>query len=265
MLPEMSELQSLKEGIICFFLLTLVIGWFMFSAGVITLDKPEPEQPAPINLTPIPERVTAAQTPTPIPTPDYTGCGWEDKCFHIREWYSWFRENVSGYQDLSTHATIYGYKLLPNYHYQDPLWGTRSYFKISPEPGYKFLFVFVNVYSDGDDVRQYGIQPHKFMLQIKDKLYYKEDLEFPENWIVELQNEWDYAHVSSPSPYGYLMKQEAGTGIKSAIPKEYLMGGRSNAWDGFIIFSVPGDTNLNEVKIAASFDNLGGNAWWKLV
>jgi len=128
------------------------------------------------------------------------------------------------------------------------------------------LFVFINIFSEGpDDPRQFGYPKHKFLVQIKDTVYYPEEDQKEENRIQELDDLWDYAHVQSPGAWGYKRVQEAGTGIVHAIQQEYILTGRSNAWDGYIVYQIPSDTNLDELKIAASFDNLGGNAYWKLV
>lgn len=241
------------------------------SSGCVTMAKdiiiPTPEPTPTIPPTEIP---TPTPTPTPEPTPDYTGCGWQDNCYKLRDWHTWFRVNVTGIniergsRDLTTHATVYAYKLFPSIHYHDPLWGSRAYFKESPEAGYVYLFVFLNIFSD-TDVRQYGYKAHKFRVFIRDQTYFPEEPVQPENRIRELDDLWDMAHVQSPVPWGYKRVQDLGTGILKTEELEYIYGGRSNAWDGYLIFEIPSNTNMEELKVGASFDNLGGNAWWKLV
>ena len=254
---------------IILFLLILIVGVcliaFTLSSGCVTAAKqiisPTPEP------TPIPPETTAptpTPTPTPVPTPDWTGCGFKDNCYQLRDWTHWFRENASGYQDLSTWATVYGYKVLPRYHFHDPMWGTQAQYLWAPAPGYEWLFIFVNIYSDGDDARQYGYDTSHFMIQVKDRLYYAEDPYHPENAIMELNEIWNYNHTESIKPYGFYIAQDLQTGIYTAKPMSQIYAGRSNAWDGWILYEVPAGTDLNEVKVAASFDNLGGNVWWKL-
>jgi hypothetical protein len=153
---------------------------------------------------------------------------------------------------------------MPRYHFHDPSWGTSYYSAWAPARGYEWLFIFVNIYSDGDDARQYGYSRDRFMIQIKDKLYYPEDPYLPQNAIRELDNTWNYNHTESVKPYGFNIVQDLHTGIYTAQPLSQIYAGRSNAWDGWILYQIPDDTNMDEVKIAASFDNLGGNAWWKL-
>lgn len=242
----------------------------IFTGGCITAAK-QIVDPTPVPTptpTPTPEITeTPTITPTPTPTPDWTTCGYQDNCLHLRDWHSWFRENASGYQDLSTHATVYDYKLMPSYHYDaSSSWGTRASFKVSPDPEMQFLFVFINIYSDTGSARQYGYTRQHFMVQVQDQLYYAEDeYQFdPTNNIKELDNSWDLAHVETPGPYGFKVVQDLQTGVKTAYGLEQIYSGRSNAWDGWLLYQIPKNVDINEVRLAASFDNLGGNVWWKL-
>lgn len=266
-----STFDRLVLGFLVLALICCFVVAFTLSSGCVTAAKnivsPTPT-PTPIP-TPTPE-ITPTPTPTPEPTPDYSTCGYQDNCYKLRDWHHWWRENVTGIntekgsRDLSTHATVYSYKLIPVIHYHDPLWGSRTYFKESPEHGYVFLFVFLNIYSD-TDARQYGYPANKFRVQIRDDMYFPLDPVQPENRIRELDDLWDYAHIQSPGPWGYKRVQEAGSGIIKVETLEYIFGGRSNAWDGYLIFEIPSNTNMEDLKVAASFDNLGGNVWWKLV
>ena len=81
---------------------------------------------------------------------------------------------------------------------------------------------------------------------------------------------YTFDHVTTPGPYGYKIVQEKGSGIISAQSLEWLMGGRSNAWDGYCIFQIPREdtegnpVNATNTKILGNFGNLGGQVWWKL-
>lgn len=266
---EVNERRSALDRLVLGFLVVALVCCFVvaftISSGCVTAAKqivsPTPTPTPEPTQTPEP---TPTLTPTPEPTPDWTGCSWQDQCFKLRDWHHWWRKNASGYQDLITHATVYNYKILPHYHYQSISWGTNAKRKESPNPGYQYLFVFLNVYSDGP-ARQFGYLPHKFLLSVRDILYYPITIYNPEERIIELDDMWDYAHVDSPIPYSYKIVQEKGSGIITAEQLSVIMPGRSNAWDGYIIFEIPIGTNLQEVRLAASFDNLGGSAFWKLV
>lgn len=165
-------------------------------------------------------------------------------------------------------TTVYAHKFLPNYHYQSVSWGTRTYFKESPDPGMQFLFVFINMYLDdtggGQDTRMYSMNADHFYIQYNDTLIYPYD-ELPEYRIAELDNLWDYAHVASPRPYGYKIIQQAGTGVITAEYQDWIRGGRSNAMDGYVIFQVPVGAKEQDIKVLGRFENLGGYAYWELV
>ena len=96
---------------------------------------------------------------------------------------------------------------------------------------------------------------------MEDRIYYPEDIIDPTLRIVSLDDSWDYAHVESPHPYGFKIKQEAGTGIITAEKQEILYAGRSNAADGYIIYEVPDYANVNNTKILARFGNQGEGIW----
>lgn len=188
--------------------------------------------------------------------------------YHMRDWVHWFRQDVQGIngqgtKDLSTHVTVYGYKFMPSYHYWSVSWA-RKFLTKPDNKDDQFLFVFVNMYSDGDDVRQYGFDHRHFNVQIGDRIYRPDNYEYPEQRITELDNTWDFAHVETIKPYQYRIVQEKGSGIITAERQEWLMGGRSNAHDGYIIFQVPYNVTASDVKVLGDFANLGGNVWWQL-
>lgn len=234
-------------------------------------------------------------TPPPAPTPEPTGepepieipvvtvtgdpetYMLRTNGFHMREWHQWFRNNVQGIngqgtKDLRTLVTVYSYKFMDSYHWWSVSWARK--FVVKPDDSRdQFLFAFVNMYSDdvfADDVRQYGMDCTHFTAQIDERLYFADQFEYPERRITEFDNLYTYDHVETPGPYGYQIVQEKGSGIISAQSKEWLMGGRSNAWDGYCQYQIPrqdkygNPVNASNVKIVGNFANLGGVAWWKL-
>lgn len=271
--PEENSIFSngVKFMAIIMLVAVLLFTFFMiFTAGCITAAK-QIISPTPVP-TPKPTPTlppTPTPTPTPEPTPDYSSC---PNCYHLKDWHFWFRSNVSpaidmklGSQDMRTWVTVYDYRLLTAYHISAAsTWGTTARFRQSPDPGYQFLFIFINEYSDGDDVRSYIFGKNNFAIQVKDKLYYPEDDIDPTQRITEFDDMWDYAHVQTPKQFGYKIIQDLDTGIYRAESKEILYGGRSNAEDGYLIFQIPADANISEIKVAASFANLGGYQWWQL-
>lgn len=197
--------------------------------------------------------------------------------FHMREWHQWFRNNVQGIngegkKDLRTLVTVYDYKFMDSYHWYSVSWARK--FVVKPDDSKdQFLFIFINMYSDdifADDVRQYGMDCSHFTIQLDERLYFADYFEYPERRITEFDNLYTYDHIETPGPYGYLIVQEKGSGVISAQRKEWLMGGRSNSWDGYCQYQIPrqdqfgNSVNQTNIKVVGNFDNLGGIAWWKL-
>jgi hypothetical protein len=279
MQPEKSEMQNMIEVGAMWLVLIIVISYFAISMGVVTFDdKPTPAQ----NITPevteeIIEEVTEA--PVVIVTEDPVLYMLRTNGLPMREFYHWFRESVQGInsqgtKDLSTYVTVYDAKFLDSYRWWSVSWYRK--FVVKPENREdQFLFFFVNMYSDdrgdglGDDVRQYGHQCNDFSAQVEDRVYYTEWIEYPERRVTEFDALYNFAHVETPGPYGYKIVQEKGTGIISAQSLEWLMGGRSNAWDGWCMVEIPrkdsqgNPVNATNTKVLGNFGTFG-QVWWQL-
>jgi hypothetical protein len=279
MIPEKSEMQNMIEVGAMWLVLIIVISYFAISMGVVTFDdKPTPSQ----NVTPevteeIIEEVTEA--PVVMVTEDPILYMLRTNGLPMREFYHWFRESVQGInsqgtKDLSTYVTVYDYKFMDSYRW----WSVSWYRKFVVKPDDKedqFLFIFANIYSDdrgnglGDDVRQYAMGCDHFAVQADSRIYQADYIEYPERRITEFDNSWDYAHVQSPGWLGYKIVQEKGTGIITAQSLEWLMGGRSNAHDGFCLYQIPrkdsegNPINATNIAVLGNFGTFG-QVWWKL-
>jgi hypothetical protein len=268
--------------ILCALLFLVIL--FAVTSGCVTASKETYHQ--------IVDTPTPTPTPEPTPEPEVTEAPvvmvTEDPSvymlrtngYYLREWHQWFRASVQGInsqgtKDLHTLVTVYDYKFMDAYHWWSVSW-YRNFVNKPEDRNDQYLFFFVNMYSDdagdgrGDDVRQYAMGCNDFSAQVEDRIYYPEWIEYPERRITEFDNMYNFAHVETPGPYGYLIVQEKGSGIITAEQKEWLMGGRSNAHDGWCLVEVPrkdsqgNPVNATNTKILGNFGNLGGTAWWKL-
>lgn len=240
----------------------------------------------------------AMSTPTPTPTPEPTPepevteapvvIVTEDPIayrlrtngYEMRGWHQWFKADVQGIngegtKDLHTLVTVYDYRFMDSYRWWSVSWARK--FVVKPDDrNDQFLFIFANIYSDdtgngaGDDVRQYAMGCDHFSVQIDDRIYQADYLEYPERRITEFDDLWDFAHVTYPGPMGYKIIQEKGSGVISAELQEWIMGGRSNAHDGWCMYQVPrkdeqgNPVNATNTKVIGNFGNLGGQVWWQL-
>jgi hypothetical protein len=231
---------------------------------------PEPA-PVPVVVTTLPtEILTTAPTPTPVPTESIDSLMARTNGFHMREWLHWWRPDVQGIngqgtKDLSAWVTVYNWTFLPNYHYHSVSWGTTTFFKETPEPGMKYLFVWINYYTDGDDVRPWVFDASRFNVHANGIAYYPDDIYNPNFQIKELDDRQNYGRTDDlNTPYGYKIVQDSPSGIIRAEKQEVVYGGRSNAIDGYIVFQVPTYETAQNMSVHGAFSNLGGQAWWQL-
>lgn len=260
--------------IICTAILLLVV-LFLVTGGCVSAAKntyaglTATPEPTTIPETPTPEP-TAEPTPTPEPTIDIKDLMLRTNGYYMGEWAHWFRADVEGIRpgpedtgDLSGWVTIFGYKILPSYHWYSVSWARN--FLVRPESkDNKFLFFFVNEYVDEYSVRQFGFDCSHYTVHINGRTYYPDPVEYPERRITEFDEIQNYGRTESIKPFGYKITQEAGTGIIRAEKQEYIFSGRSNAWDGYCVAEIPFDAEPANISIYGTFANLGGTAWWQL-
>lgn len=237
---------------------------FVLSSGCVTAGKnlyrdtfPTPT-PTP---TPTPPP-TPEPTPTPTPEPTLSPAQYMAAAggLPMGEWVSWRKENVSGLKDMSTHVTVYGYRMFGTVEWRSVSWG--QYFRIGAGDGMKWLFVFVNTYSDQDMARMWGIQPYQFRLQIDNETFEPSEALRPEIRIKQLDDVWNLDHVENVKPYGYLRTiDKTGEHVEAL---GFIKAGCSNAWDGYLVFAIPKDTKPEDIKVLAQFGSLSDPRWWQL-
>ncbi len=245
----------------------VVILAIVLSAGCVTAAKRAYRDytatPTPTTAPPTPK-----PTPTPVPTPVAIVTASNEELLELfggyseGGWLSWHHANASGLKDMTVHVTVYGHRFETVYHWWSVSWA--QYFVEAPKVGNKFLFVYVNMWmEDQSDPRMWGMEEDHFRVQVGQNLYAPDTGYAKELRIKELEEVFDYQNKERIMPYGYLRVQPAGR--EEAIQSYYLRAGRSNAWDGFILFQVPIETKAEDTKVLGRFDNLGGYAWWQLI
>ena len=257
--------ETLKKIMLLLTLLSvlMIVLLMACTAGCITASKQAYAEftATPIQTTP----PTPEPTPTPIPEPTFALSEAQKLAMsggHYQgEWYSWQKDNVSGYKDMSMHVTVYDYRILGTVEWWSISWG--KYFRAGAGEGRKFLFIFAHVYSDEGMARAWGIQPHQFKVQINDTLYdpYAELL--PEIRLHEFDDIWDLNHVENIKPYGYRRYYDQ-SGKEMAEALGFLKAGKSNAWDGYIVYSIPKDTKPEDIKVIGNFHDLAESQYWQL-
>lgn len=246
----------------CLVALTATSGCTTAAKNII---MPTPE-PTPIPTTTPTEIPTPTPAPTPVPTPDFSNCNAAEHCFKLREWHHMYKPGVQGDGiDLVLHATVYDWMIVDGpYHYHSVSQGTYAFEDHRPYPGFKYLFVMVNVMSD-TNANPYGFPRRDWVVQVRDRVYFYDWDYDPTKWIWELQDHFAFNREGMVQPYGYRIVQERVTGIITAEELGQIYKGGSNSWDGYIIFEVPLEATPDEIKVGGNFANIGGYAWWTLL
>ena len=234
-------------------------GFFML---VWKPDKPKTIEP--VASIPEPTSTIVELTPTPTPEPTLSKEQYMEMYggLPMGSWLSWERDNVSGYQDMKTHVSVSGYKEYITVQWWSVLWG--KYFREGAGENNKFLFVFVNSYSDDNMTKMWGIQPSQFYADVNGQIYQNANDRLPPAMrIKEFDEVYDIRHVEGIKPYGYVRRYD-DRGEEVAEEIGYLQPGMSNGWYGYIPFVVPRDTKIEDVKIHINTHNLAESHWWQL-
>lgn len=268
--PERSGMQKIFEMM----LTPLIIGIILLASGVVTLDNPFAEQPAPIEE-PIQENVSeviivniTTTIPTPEPTPTLSEGQWLslNGGHKLGTWISFQRDNVSGLKDLSFHTRVWDYKELYVIKWWSYQWG--QYFMESPGPGKKYLFVFVDTFTDEGSARMWLVDESNYYLDINGEIYTPTDTIDPAIRIKDFDNFVDGrfrdgTHAGNAVQYGYIRTQDE-LNRDTAIPIGFQKAGKSNMVWGYIPFVVNSSARIEDVKVIGRFDSLMPSQWWQL-
>lgn len=246
-------------GVLCIVMLVMLVS----VSGCVTVVK---NTYAGLTATPVPTPTpippTPVSTPTPVPTPTKSTAQifTESGGLHQGQWLDYTRDNVSGRLGTSVHVSVYGWRMYDTITWQSISWG--QYFRLGAGARKKWLFVLVNSYADDNTASVVGVLPDQFRVQIGSTLYELSDELLPEIRIRELDDVWDLSHTENVKPYGYLRRiDQKGEHADTLV---YLTPGRANGWDGYIVFQIPGDANLGDISILATFQALAAPHWWSL-
>lgn len=227
--------------------------------------------------TPVPTLV-----PTPMPTVNITNIspvvmvtyveGQDEYMFRTNgkrmgDWFEYKRENVEGLKDIHMRATVYASRFLDKYDYWSVSWG--KYFIQLPSEGMKYLVVQARIELVGDtqekDPRMWGPGQDHFKVQTNEiwNNTYTVDTEHVAGIrIKELEDVNDMTDTVKIFDYGYY-RYVSWKGEESVAELGYIRMGEGNAWDGFLLFQVPKDTRMKDIKVLETIDGIG-SVWWQL-
>jgi hypothetical protein len=177
--------------------------------------------------------------------------------------FEWTVNNVSGLADIHYNFTAYAFRDLgSNYTYHSKDWGQN--FNQSADPGKKFIAVWIRGIGEGTTWIGWGADRFNLWLYgnttIKPEATHLEDLPIrygSENYrpavILNLENR--------TNPDGSWLSDE-WYGWKDGHELDRLEPGKSNAFDGFIIYQVPLQTNPEDLRLAGWFGFYGTAIWY---
>lgn len=183
----------------------------------------------------------------------------------VGEYWGWVRHNVSGEKDMKVKVGIYKYRLLESYQW----WNVymARYYTQMPAPGKKYLLIFPYMELIGDDPSEdprYFVDTDpwsRFFIDYKQTLIAADTDYQRQNRIKELEETFTLNDDDRVKPWGYIwLDGGIGKGIYAESP-EWLRMGRSNAWDGYILYQVPKDAQPKDLKVVSNWGKFGSVYW----
>jgi len=183
------------------------------------------------------------------------------------QWYDFSLQNVTGYQDVVYHFTVYDAEIKDSYEYRSDSWG--QWWTQEPDRGKKFLFVWICGWSEGTTWIGWGSE--RFFAWVDRLSITPESVIFSDirmvrrgstltsdvpprtiRWLEE--NKTSYLDFPwSDDAYSFM------DGVQMIRQEP----GKSNAMQGYLIYQVPEITELKDIRIAGWFGYYG-TAWWNL-
>lgn len=177
--------------------------------------------------------------------------------------YTWSVQNVSGLADITYHFEVYAFRDLgKNYTYRSKFWG--KWFQQSAHPGKKYYVIWVRGWTEGTTWIGWG--PDRFNLwlwgntTIKPLPTHMEDMPIKyksEKYLPVVIAELEHRN----GPDGLLLSTE-WYGWRDGKELDRTEPGRSNAFDGVILYEVPDAATPEEIRICGWFGFYGYGLWY---
>jgi hypothetical protein len=228
-----------------------------------------------------PQKINVTITPTPeiiyetievfvTPTIDgktYFAGEYQSGIRKMGRYFAWLNYNVEGKNDMSGHVKVYDYRQFNSLHIFNP--SDYNYYEVIPQGENKtFFLIFVKIYLDdviGDNVYLWLPNEHHFYLQSNGTLYRPIDWE-KQIRIKEIENTPTDDGATNIEYYGGInvyskdkkYRQTAGETFREVYD---VIGGESNAIDGYIIYEIDKGVNPEENIVIADLYSFGSPSW----
>lgn len=254
-----------------FLFLLLYVGifqnWIFFAIPLF------PQKTAAINNTNITPNVTIIYrniTVLVTPTPDghtYFASEYQNGTRLLQRPYTFIRYKALYEQDLKVTTIVYDYKTFEKLHWFNP--ATYKYVEQYPlNENNQFLFVFVYAFMDneaGDDTRMWLFNRSFFAVYGGQDTYRHTEYPYQIRY-KELENTYTFDHSTGVQAFKSLRMYSSADEYRNTAGEYndelyYLRGGKSNAVDGYLIYEIPKNTNLENVLVLGQFYTFGAAQW----
>jgi hypothetical protein len=218
--------------------------------GIIRVNNPtlEPTMVPTVAATPSP--IPAI---TPLPTITQAPIG-----LKFKQAYNLTQRLTYG-QVIKAHFIPYRYQFRKYYTVWDNDVG--QWLNVTPPLGNQWLFVFVTSYED-EDWRNItpvdGWGQKAFTVQWNNQIIQPA---FEDRLIYQVMDEPNLFRNGYQVPYGYLWQEDPELKIRHAVQIPRLVPGKSNAWDGYIIYTLPTVAGHKDIYLLGDF--LWRSAVWR--
>lgn len=186
--------------------------------------------------------------------------------------YSWTIENVSGQKNVTHHFTVYTWKMMePDEPYQWWSDNWAQWFNQTPDPGKKWLFIWLEGYTTGTTTWSYYDHSDRFALWTTNTSISPEPVQLVDvvkikrgtGWSTELPPVIIAQTINHTTPRGLVYSDDI-YGWKEGIEQGRIEPGESNAYNGYLKFQIDNSLKPEDLRLSGWF-GYWGTAWWNLV
>jgi hypothetical protein len=180
------------------------------------------------------------------------------------QWYEFSINNVSGDLDVKYHFTVYDVEIKDSYEYRSDAWG--QWWNETPTRGNKFLFIWIVGYSEGTSWD--GWESERFYLWDNGKQINQEPIIMSDIGKVIRGNSWSskipprtIRFIENRRSYLDFPYSQDVYGYQDGLVMNRMEPGKSNAWNGYIIYQIPKTSELKDLRLLGWFGYHGYAIW----
>ena len=255
----------------CFAGFCLLAIFLIFPGCISTINSPsayvQPESTAPASQT-IPATLSPTNVPASISGSAINSSEYTPGLRTPGQWFSWRQENASGTRATQCHFTVYDRKFIDG-PYHAWIIMEQAYRLQYPPSGMKWLVVWANRWCEDGSQDSWSVPPTDIVVSYQGQQFlpspilYERTSSGPETAarVCETQSHSTLSAIEEYRKGGATLTLDP-YGFQDGYSLEKVQAGRSNAWDGWIIYAVPAETDLSELRVTGDFGANGSVSWY---